>query len=212
MNSFLKMNKQLLAMTEERIAQIEKKESAPANLKKIPSQGQAYFYKSKTVFSNQAQTSLISNVVRVEQDAAFVVTDLYITAVSTQSIGLSEGGFVPDTALVKFVNTSSGRDLTISTNKEIVPESAILAPSTFFDFGVPLTALIPLYSGFFFDLRQAPWSLDYHYPLPCEYLLPRGATVDALVVGNQIVAINESATIFNIGIDYVLGGYKVFGA
>lgn len=201
MNSFLKTNRQLLAMLEESLAQLEKKESAPANLKKVPSQGQAYFYRSKIAYSGQQEFSPVSSIVRVEQDAAFVATDLYITAVRSMSESEPiEGSIFPNSSLLKFTTTSSGRDLTISTRKNI-------AANNFFDFGVPLAALNPLYG---IDSAQPRWGLDYHYRLPCEYLLPRGATVEALLIGVPLAA--PPPTIFNIGIDYVLGGYKVFGA
>jgi hypothetical protein len=188
-------------MLEERLSQLEKKESAPADLKKVPSQGQAYFYRSKIAYSGQPESSPVSSIVRVEQDAAFVATDLYITAVRSMSdTEPTEGIVLPSSSLVKFITTSSGRDLTIATRKNI-------AANNFFDFGVPLAALNPLYGV---ESAQVRWGLDYHYRLPCEYLLPRGATVEALLIGVPLAV--PPPTIFNIGIDYVLGGYKVFGA
>jgi len=59
------------------------------------------------------------------------------------------------------------------------------------------------------------YAFDYHYDLPSEYLLPRGAVVEGscqLVASGTPGARVDGYPYTRIGVDYVLGGYKVFGA
>lgn len=188
-------------MLQERLAQLEEAESGRVDTNKTPSEGQVYFYRSRATLFEDSPGATATSLIRVEQDAAFVATDLYVigSTITTEfATPFFSEGFT-GTPFVKFVCTSSGRNLSVSSGKQVFPERL-------FDFGVPYECLIPLYRE---QNPQSAAALDYHYKLPCEYLLPRGATLEALAVFTRL---GSGDLNFNIGIDFVLGGYKVFGA
>lgn len=206
MNALLKANRHILSMLKERLNQLEAVESAPVDTEKVPSKGQAFFYRSKAVLEGTfpSNRNPSRSIVRIEQDSSFIVTDFFLLGVYVQD-DFGEGMAAPTSffadAFIKLTNTSSGRSLSIATGENLVPNATSEIPS----FGIPFPALTPAYSirlggGF------APFGLDYNYKFPVEYQLPRGATVEAMV---QWAAGTPN---YRVGLDYVLGGYKVFGA
>lgn len=208
MNSLLKANRQILSMLKERLTQIKEKESAPVDTKKTPSKGQAYFYRSSAVLEvpyPQGSNFVTRSVIRTEQDSSFIVTDIYMVGVFVTE-NFKEGnstafsGYSAET-FIKLVNVSSGRELTITNGENMFPGATPENPA----FGVPFGAFTPLYSTRLGG-GYAPFALDYSYKLPAEYQLPRGAVVEALAQWTP------SSPYYGIGVDFVLGGYKVFGA
>lgn len=202
MNPLLRTNRQLLAILKERLGNLQKFEEFSVDFKKIPSEGQSYFYRSVANLGPSEQAvpgTTITSFVRVEQDAAFVVTDIYVTGAYDRK------PFVPGTSavytpLVKFTNFSNGRNLTISSDSVIYSDPTV--PVTFTEFGIPQPALQPLGS-----FPGAIISYDYHYKMPCEYLVPR-----ASVIGGAFQFNDSSEPSYSYALDFVLGGYKVFGA
>lgn len=199
MNSLVKANRQLLAILKEHLQYLQKMEEFSADTKKIPSEGQAYFYRSSANLGPADVAPLgstTSSFVRTEQDSAFVVTDIYVTGAYRRK------PFVPDWSyafplFLKFTNSSNGRSLTISKDNVYYDVNNIL----FTDFGIPSTAFTPPGAGGIINF-------DYHYQLPCEYLLPRGAVVR----GDLQEPDGLGKPSYASALDFVLGGYKVFGA
>lgn len=207
MNPLLKANRHILSMLKERLTQLEARATSPVDTEKTPSRGQAFFYRSSTVLEGAFPTnsSPARSVVRIEQDSSFIVTDLYLVGIySTEDFqeGLSSPNAFPAETFIKFVNASSGRDITVANGENLTPGALNELPS----FGVPFSALTPLYSYRLGTFSDSCVSLDYNYTLPVEYQLPRGSTVEAMV---QWAA---GAPYYRLGLDFVLGGYKVFGA
>lgn len=206
MNALLKANRHILSMLKERLNQLEAVESAPVDTKKEPSKGQAFFYRSETVLEGSfpSNRSPSRSVVRIEQDSSFIVTDFFLLGVYVQD-DFREGRATPINFLaesfIKLTNASSGREISIANGDNLLPNATTETPS----FGVPFSALTPAYSSRLGG-GYAPFGLDYNYKFPVEYQLPRGATVEAMV---QWAAGTPN---YRVGLDYVLGGYKVFGA
>ena len=206
MNSLLKANRHILSMLQERLQQLEQAAAAPVDTEKKPSRGQSFFYRSEVIFEGsypEGRTPARS-VVRTEQDASFIVTDFYLVGVFVTEPFLEGSGspdVFPSESFIKLVNASSGRDLTVVRGDDLVPQTL----TDIQELGIPKSALVPMYGYRFGVNQEAPFSLDYNYKLPVEWQLPRGATVEAMVQSGV-------GPYYRIGLDFVLGGYKVFGA
>jgi hypothetical protein len=207
MNPLLKANRHILSMLKERLNQLEEKASSPVNTEKTPSQGQAYFYRSEVVFEGSFPTnrSPVRSVLRTEQDASFIATDFYLIGIYFQE-SFKEGQSSPNTfqaeSFIKLVNASSGREITVVKGENLAPGTASELPSL----GIPRAALTPLYGYRLAPLSDVPFSTDYNYKFPVEYQIPRGATIEAMVEWAA------GSPYYRVGLDFVLGGYKVFGA
>ena len=209
MNSLLKANRQILAILKERLTQLEKKEAAPVDTEKTPSKGQAYFYRSEALlevdYGISGRNFAARSLIKTSQDSSFVVTDLYMVGVFVTE-NFREGNstaffsFNAET-FIKLVNASNGRDLTVVSGDNMFPGANTDNPS----FGIPFGAFTPLYSTRFGG-GFAPFALDYSYKLPVEYQLPRGAVIEAMAQWTPGIPY------YGVGVDFVLGGYKVFGA
>lgn len=211
MNTLIKANKQLLAMLNERLGQLESREESPVDYRKIPSKGQGFFYRSETVFdSNGAVFTNGSSLIKTQQDAAFVATDLFIFKILNDERENPVGLTIP--SYLKFTASSSGRRLTES--KDEVLWTSGTTNTSLFEFGVPFEQLTPLYRN---NTTTPPVSsCDYHYKLPVEYLIPRGAVVEASAMFTNLIfsatPADDPIQNFKVAVDYALGGYKVFGA
>lgn len=244
MNPILRTNKQLLAMLKENVKNLEKRQAQKTQQPhhKIPSAGQAYFYRSSTkFFDNKKATGAVNtaqspffpgpanvdainsaladrqlSAVQIEQDAAFVVTDLYVTSTEGASStgGLRSGA---GTTTIVLENMSSGRTLTIPTS------DTVLLASDAKEYTLMGDALSHFVSpGIFTGTTLNATMFDRFYKFPVEYLVPRGAVLAVYRTGPKRVKLPVSSPYYVPGqpepktpnqyVDFVLGGYKVFGA
>jgi hypothetical protein len=116
------------------------------------------------------------------------------------------------TGYVKLTASSSGRRLTDTKDEALWTNS--ITNTSLFEFGVPYEQLTPVL-GTPNNVENVS-AFDYHYKLPVEYLIPRGAVIEAALMQTKAVsgASPDGSPIqdFKVAVDFALGGYKVFGA
>lgn len=209
MNPILKSNKQLLAILEDQIKDLEKKQ-AIVDANAIPSQGRAYFYRAnfqiQYLRGGFFAAPGVQNQITIDQDTAFVATDLYFRTVINNPDEFSSNS----PCYVTITQMSSGRQLT--------PVDDFSVYGNLKNPGIPLQHVVPLLG----PPQNPQLGYDYNYKLPCEWLLPRGAILQFNIVRDFTDAIypvyDEAGPPFGLGIQYaglvdvVLGGYKVVGA
>jgi hypothetical protein len=151
-----------------------------------------------------------SSLIKTQQDAAFVATDLFIFKMfnDEREVPIGRNG----TGYVKLTASSSGRRLTDTKDEALWTNS--ITNTSLFEFGVPYEQLTPVL-GTPNNVENVS-AFDYHYKLPVEYLIPRGAVIEAALMQTKAVsgASPDGSPIqdFKVAVDFALGGYKVFGA
>lgn len=170
---------------------------------------------------NSLLSSRQMSAVIIDQDSAFVATDLYIS--STEGQRLSRDLFDVTqhkrTASIVVENLSAGRQFTIPNAQDTVfaSDSTVLKLS-----GDALTHFVN--RGFYTTSYYGNGfnAFDKFYKLPAEYLLPRGAVLAVYIEITPRLPLSTTHPNYLAGqpdpvssrvyLDFTLGGYKVYGA
>jgi len=173
----------MLAVLDSHLQYLEAKQ-AKAGLEylQIPSRNQQYFHVMDS-----------GGVVRVQQDAAFVVEQVFITSI--ESIGINGTYF-------SMTDVSAYRSVTVGARAggNNVFSSATAMPTD--SVLVPTKVLVPQISDYTSNGLN-----DYWYVLPVEWQLPRGGALQFAFMGDS-----GSGHQFNDPASYTVtvSGYKVF--